>query len=88
MEILIHLIPLVLIVIFVFAILLLIIAIFRYASYLFVQNSKNESKLGRLVNGFWYFFQADASGRFSYLKVIVASIAISAVILFSIFVFA
>lgn len=86
MEMLIHLIPLVLMVLFVFAILLLIIAMFRYASYLFVQNSKIESKLGRAIHGFWYFFYADVSDRLSYLKVFLASVVISAAILLMVFV--
>jgi hypothetical protein len=85
MEMLIHLIPLALMILFVFAILLLIIAMLRYVSYLLVQNSKIESKLGRTVHGFWYFFHADVSGRLSYLKVFFASVIISALILFVVF---
>ena len=85
MDMLIHLIPLVLFVLFVFAILLLIIVMFRYASYLFVQNSKIESKLGRVFHGYWYFFHADVSGRLSYLKVFVASVIISGLILLAVF---
>ena len=86
MEKLIHLIPLALMVLFVLAIILLITAVFRYASYLFVQNSKIESKFGRAAHGFWYFFHADISGRLSYFKVLVTSVVISVVILLVVFV--
>ena len=85
MEMLIHLIPLVLMVLFVFAILLLIIAMFRYASYLLVQNSKIESKLGRVLHDYWHFFHADVSGRLSYLKIFIASVVISGVILLAVY---
>ena len=85
MEILIRIIPLALLVLFVFAVLLLVIALIRYAGFLSSENPKGQSQLERSIHAIRFIAYENISGRLSYLKVFLLSVFISLLIMLAIF---
>jgi hypothetical protein len=85
MEILIRAIPLILLVLFVFALLLMVISLIRYADYLLNENSKYYSQLERSIRALRFIAYANISGHLSYAKVFLVAVFISLLIMLAIF---
>ncbi|MFL0801189.1 MAG: hypothetical protein K6L80_12110 [Agarilytica sp.] len=80
MEILIAVFPLILLVLFVFAIMLMFIALGRFAGYLIKENTESRSQLDSMLGAFKFIVVTDISGRLSYLKVFITSVFVSLLI--------
>lgn len=85
MEILTRIIPLALLVLFVFAVLLMVIVLIRYAGFLLGEYSKDHSQLDRSIRAIRFIAYENISGRLSYVKVFLLSVVISILIMLSIF---